>query len=94
MKRSPGYQYLSRGRHYSTTELETGLTQYNLAVKIDPRLSAAYAGRGNVKLQFDDKKLAEARKDFVKAVELDPLNSQAMTGRAHRFCVKASWMRD
>ena len=83
MQRSPGYQYLSMGRHYSQQlNWKQALTQYNLAVKIDPRLSAAYAGRGNVKLQLDDKKLAEARKDFVKAVELDPLNSQAMTGMA------------
>ena len=83
MQRSPGYQYLSMGRHYSQQlNWKQALTQYNLAVKIDPRLSAAYAGRGNVKLQLDDKQLAEARKDFVKAVELDPLNSQAMTGMA------------
>jgi len=83
MQRSPGYQYLSMGRNYSQQlNWKQALTQYDLAIKIDPRLSAAYAGRGNVKLQLDDKKLAGAREDFVKAVELDPLNSQAMTGMA------------
>ncbi len=83
MQRSPGYQYISMGRHYSQQlDWKQALTQYNLAVKIDPRLSAAYAGRGNARLQLKDQALADARKDFLRAVELDPFNSQAMTGMA------------
>ncbi|MED5401246.1 MAG: hypothetical protein VX669_12715, partial [Planctomycetota bacterium] len=83
MQRSPGYQYISMGRHYSQQlDWKQALTQYNLAIKIDPRHSAAYAGRGNARLQMKDQKLEDVRKDFLKAVELDPFNSQAMTGMA------------
>ncbi len=83
LQRSPGYQYISMGRHYSQQlDWKQALAQYNLAVKIDPRLSAAYAGRGNARLQMKGYKLEEVRKDFLKAVELDPFNSQAMTGMA------------
>ena len=83
LQRSPGYQYISMGRHYSQQlDWKQALAQYNLAVKIDPRLSAAYAGRGNARLQLKGHKLEEVRKDFLKAVELDPFNSQAMTGMA------------
>ena len=83
LQRSPGYQYISMGRHYSQQlDWKQALAQYNLAVKIDPRLSAGYAGRGNARLQMKDQKLEDVRKDFLKAVELDPFNSQAMTGMA------------
>lgn len=81
-QRSPGYQYVSMGRNYSQQlNWKKARAQYDLAIKIDPTLSAGYAGRGSTRLQLGEK-LSEIRKDFQKAVELDPFNSQAMSGLA------------
>ena len=61
MQRSPGYQYISMGRHYSQQlDWKQALTQYNLAIKIDPRHSAAYAGRGNARLSHRMADLVES----------------------------------
>ncbi len=81
-QRSPGYQYVSMGRNYSQQlNWKQARDQYDLAIKIDPTLSAGFAGRGSTRLQLGEK-LSEIRKDFQKAIELDPLNSQAMSGLA------------
>lgn len=81
-QRSPGYQYVSMGRSYSQQlNWKMAIAQYDLAVKIDPRLAEAFSGRGNARLQMGEP-LAKIREDFQKAAELDPFSSQATTGLA------------
>ena len=55
---------------------------FDLALQLDPQLAEAYAGRG--KLYLRQEKLAEAGKDFEKAIELnlDPEDSELITGMA------------
>lgn len=51
---------------------------FDQAVKTDPDLPEAYSGRANVQIRLD--KYPEAKKDFEKALALDDLNHQAITG--------------
>lgn len=78
-QRSPGYQYIYQAQqHVREEKWDEAITLYDLAIKLDPKLADAYAGRGHVRLQQD--KQDEALADFKKAVELDDYNSQAVTG--------------
>jgi len=79
--RSPGSQFVNQGRAYSARkDSKTAAEYYSLALEIDSELPSAYSGRGNCYLLLDD--VAKARKDYQKAVELDPYDSVAATGLA------------
>ncbi|MDA0834084.1 MAG: hypothetical protein O2955_06870 [Planctomycetota bacterium] len=78
-QRSPGYQYIYQAQQQVREEKwDEALTFYDLALKLDPQLADAFAGRGHVRLQQE--KQDEALADFQKAMEIDDYNSQAVTG--------------
>lgn len=78
-QRSPGYQYIYQAQQQVREEKwDEAQTFYDLALKLDPKLADAFAGRGHVRLQ--QQKQDEALADFQKAMEIDDYNSQAVTG--------------
>ncbi len=80
-QRSPGYQFVAQARNFiRQNDWKNAMAHYTLALKIDPQLPDAYAGRGNAQLKQN--KIPLARKDFQKGYELDNFNSQAVTGLA------------
>ncbi|MFQ5731699.1 MAG: HEAT repeat domain-containing protein [Planctomycetaceae bacterium] len=81
MQRSPGYQYVYRGREsLKRNKPKEAIQFYTLALKMDAQLAAAIAGRGHAYLRQN--KISAARKDFDKAVKMDPYDAQAQTGVA------------
>ena len=70
-----------QGRWVTPQEKEA-LEFYEMAIQLDPQLAEAYAGRGKVMLRQN--KLADAGKDFEKAIELklEPEDSEVITGLA------------
>ncbi|HVV99584.1 MAG TPA: HEAT repeat domain-containing protein [Planctomycetaceae bacterium] len=77
--RSPGYGYYMQAQQLvAAKDLKRALEQYNLAIQIDPELSEAYSGRAS--LHMRQNKMADARKDYEKAYDLDPYNVSAVTG--------------
>lgn len=78
-QRSPGIQDFYQGhQELQAKQYKDAIKHFDLAIKKDPRLPEAYVGRGdchNRLNQFD-----EARKDYQKALELDPFSAQATTG--------------
>lgn len=92
-QRSPGYQYVAQGLQRLQMSVDPndkdGKKQaekdahefFELALQLDPQLAEAYAGRGKLYLRQD--KLAEAGKDFEKAIELKlDDDSEVVTGLA------------
>ncbi len=78
-QRSPGYQHVLHAQQFANEQkFDDAIKQYDEAIKVDPNLSDAYAGRGHALLHLE--KAADAGKDFSKAYELDPYNSLALTG--------------
>ena len=81
MQRSPGYQYVYRGREsLKRNKPKEAIQYYSLALKMDGGLSAALAGRGHAYLRQN--KLTEAGKDFKTAVKIDPMDAHGQTGVA------------
>lgn len=81
MQRSPGYQYIYRATEsMRQKKVDEAVKFYNLAIKLDDELAVAYSGRGLAFLKKD--KLAEAKKDLAKAVQLDPYDIDGVTGTA------------
>lgn len=78
-QRSPGIQDVYQGhQQLQAKQYKEALKHFTQAIGKDPRLPEAHLGRGdcNNRLgQFD-----EARKDYQKALDLDPYNAQALTG--------------
>ncbi len=80
-RRSPGYQYVYRaGQHVRDEKWKEAVSDYSMALKLDPELIDAYVGRGNAHLHQEE--YESARKDFTKSLELDSHNSEAVTGLA------------
>lgn len=92
-QRSPGFQYVAQAVQRMQTPVDPadkdGKKQqeketqefFELAMQLDPLLAEAYAGRG--KLFLRQEKLAEAGKDFEKAIELNlDDDSEVITGLA------------
>ncbi len=68
-----------QGRQSAQSERwDEAITRYSSAIEIDPELAEAYSGRGHAQLQ--KKNIAEAHKDFAKAVKLESFSSEAITG--------------
>jgi Flp pilus assembly protein TadD len=76
---SPGYTALLTARQSAQAERwDEAISRYAVAIELDAELADAYAGRGHALLQT--KKLAEAHKDFTKAVKLDPYSAEGVSG--------------
>ena len=72
--------YVLRGDWYSEREnLEQAISEYNLAIEIDPQYADAYTGRGDVyqtKGEFD-----KALADYDKAITINPNDGDAYLAR-------------
>jgi HEAT repeat protein/Flp pilus assembly protein TadD len=93
-QRSPGFQYVAQGiqrmqapvdaadKEAKAQQEKDALEFFELALQLDPQMAEAYAGRG--KLHLRQEKLAEAGKDFERAIELnlDPEDHEVVTGLA------------
>lgn len=93
-QRSPGFQYVSQGmqrlmmpvdpndKDAKKQQEKDAMEFFDLALQLDPMIPEAYAGRG--KLYLRQEKMAEAGKDFEKAVELnlEPEDNEVITGLA------------
>jgi len=74
--------YYDRGNTKSSKgDLDGAIADYNHAIEIDPKLSAAYVERGYVKQDKGD--LDGAIADYTRAIELDPNYSYAYTERGY-----------
>jgi Tfp pilus assembly protein PilF len=74
-------EFFEQGKKYTSVETaDKAISNYNKAIKINPKFVKAYNNRGIAyawKKQYD---LAIA--DFTKAIELDPKNGKAYNNRA------------
>ena len=79
LQRSPGFQHVYQGhQEMQAKKYKEALKHFTLAAEKDPRLPDAYVGRGDCHNRLGE--FEEARKDYQKALDLDPFNSQASTG--------------
>lgn len=77
--RLPGTRFVEAGNmQVIEDDLDGGIRSYSMAILINPELPDAYSSRGNAYLRKNQ--FAEAGSDFRKAFELDPFDSQAITG--------------
>ena len=72
--------YLQQGR------LDVALEEFSLASKIEPSYAAAYNGLGQVQAALAQDALAEL--NFKKAVQLEPLNSEAHNNYGSFLCAR------
>ena len=80
-QRSPGMQYVYQARQMEQQKDHAAAIEFfDQAIKTDPDLPEAFSGRANVLIRLD--KYPDAKKDFEKAVALDDMNHQAVTGLA------------
>ncbi len=88
--RLPGWKFVENGNlHAASNDFDSALSAYTLAVRISPDLPDAYSMRGNIYLRKD--KFDEAGRDFKKAFELDPYDSQAVSGVAIVQAIHGEW---
>ena len=77
--RTPAYQYVAQARRLEQEKkIDEAIAQFTEAIKVGPEWPEPYLGRGNIYTRQE--KFDKARPDFDKALELDPWNSQALTG--------------
>ncbi len=93
-QRLPEYLYVAQGlqrlqmavqendKEAKKQQEKDAIEFFELALQLDPKMPEAYAARGKVLLRQE--KLAEAGKDFEKAIELklDPEDGEVITGLA------------
>ena len=75
-----GAVYLQQGR------LDVALEEFSLASKIEPSYAAAYNGLGLVQAALGQDAVAEL--NFKKAVQLEPLNSEAHNNYGSFLCAR------
>ncbi|HVG62840.1 MAG TPA: tetratricopeptide repeat protein [Hyalangium sp.] len=68
-------------------ELELALENFNKALELNPKDSAALVNRGEVHLRLGN--IIEAAQDFARAVDLDPENKDPLTMRARLLAAAA-----
>lgn len=79
-QRSPGYQYVAQARALALQKKpDEAIKLFTQAIQVDAGLSDAYAGRGHAYLAKKDHK--KALPDFEKTIELNEMNSVAVTGK-------------
>lgn len=80
--RSPAGQAIDRARGLiQKQQYAAAIIELDNALKLDPKISYAYAWRGTAKQRMGQS--AEALADFDDALELDPKNTLALTGRGY-----------
>ncbi|MDB5335634.1 MAG: repeat-containing protein [Planctomycetaceae bacterium] len=78
-QRSPGIQHVYQGhQEMQAKQYKAALKHFSQAVEKDPRLPEAYVGRADCHNRLGE--FEEARKDYQKALDLDPFSAQATTG--------------
>lgn len=88
--RSPGMQYVYQARAMEQqNDHKAAIELFDQAIKTDPDLPEAFTGRANVLIRQD--KYPDAKKDFEKALALDDLNHQAITGLAICLAVEGKF---
>jgi len=88
--RLPGWSFVESGNGYVRgNELREAVKAYSVAITINPELSEAYSMRGNTHLRLNQ--VDPAGEDFRKALELDPFDSQAVTGHAIVQAIEGEW---
>ena len=89
-QRSPAMQYVYQARAMEQqSDHKAAIELFDQAIKTDPELPEAYTGRANVLIRQD--KYPDAKKDFEKAMALDDLNHQAITGLAICLAVEGKF---
>lgn len=79
LQRSPAFQFVMQGQgFFREQKWKEAAEQYTIAIQMDADMPDAYSGRASARLELNE--IEEARQDFRKAYELDPYNSQAITG--------------
>lgn len=79
-KANDAFGYLGRGNAYCYHgNYPQAIADYNIALTINPQFADAYNNRGNACAEKKDYK--SARRDWGKAVELDPTGSTGQTAR-------------
>jgi tetratricopeptide (TPR) repeat protein len=68
-------------------ELELAVENFNKALALNPKDSAALVNRGEVHLRLGN--IIEAAQDFARAVDLDPENKDPLTMRARLLAAAA-----
>lgn len=68
---------------------DEAIKEYTAAIELDPSLTAAYVGRGQV-YNLQDKSLM-ALSDYSTAIELDPNNTAAYYGRGWAQLADSAW---
>jgi tetratricopeptide (TPR) repeat protein len=72
--------YVNRGtQRFNQGDYQGAITDFNQAIKLDPKFAWAYAGRGTAKARLGDSQGAIA--DYNQAIKLDPKSADAYTNR-------------
>ena len=78
-QRSPAYQHVYQGQSQAKAEKwNEAVKHFTQAIEVDAEIPDAWAGRANAYLKLNKNK--EAKADYQKAWDLDPYNSNAVTG--------------
>jgi len=86
----PGWNFIEAGHmQVGGDDLDEAVKTYSMAILINPELADAYSSRGNVLLRQNEYK--KAGEDFRRALELDPIDSQAVTGIAIVQSISGDW---
>ncbi|MDX2131259.1 MAG: tetratricopeptide repeat protein [Planctomycetota bacterium] len=73
---APGQQYVERAQRLQTQgNLEEALREFEKAIEVNPTLTVAYLGAGDIHRQMGDYAGAERR--YARAAELEPTNFSA-----------------
>ena len=75
--------------HFNSGRFRKAICSYTKSIKIFPIQSKAYNNRGASYLHIKDP--SAARKDFDRALELDPRNFYALLNRAVESMMKCAW---
>jgi serine/threonine protein kinase/tetratricopeptide (TPR) repeat protein len=84
--------FMERGRAaYERKDYDQAITDFNQAIKLDPKFAKAFSNRGNAYMEKDqvDKALA----DYSRAIELDPKFAIAYNNRGNAYSKQKDYDR-
>jgi HEAT repeat protein len=92
MAQSPGWSAIEQARyHWQQENWDQAEKYFGLSIEIDDELPLAHSWRGNVYLKKED--YDSARRDFARAMELDPFSVDAVTGLAIVLAIQGEYER-